>query len=126
VELVLECLYKNQLHCKPEKCEFFKNSVEFLGHIVKHNQIKMDPRKLDVIKDWETPKSIKDIRRFHGTCNFYRRFIKDFSKITAPLNELLKEEEFSWTKEAQIAFNELKKTLLSKSVIQPFDPVKPK
>jgi hypothetical protein len=95
VELVLECLYKNQLHCKPEKCEFFKNSVEFLGHIVKHNQIKMDPRKLDVIKDWETPKSIKDIRRFHGTCNFYRRFIKDFSKIAAPLNELLKEEEFS-------------------------------
>jgi hypothetical protein len=86
----------------------------------------MDPRKLDVIKDWETPKSIKDIRRFHGTCNFYRRFIKDFSKIAAPLNELLKEEEFSWTKEAQIAFNELKKTLLSKSVIQPFNPVKPK
>ena len=67
-----------------------------------------------------------DIRRFHGTCNFYRRFIKDFSKITVLLNELLKEDEFIWNTEAQLAFEELKKALMTKPVIQPFDLLKPK
>ena len=126
VKKVLDELRKEKLHCKIEKCELFKDSVEFLGHIIKHNRIEMDPLKLKAIEDWEIPKSIKDVQRFHGTCNFYHRFIKDFSKIAAPLTEVLKGEDFNWMNEAQESFNNLKKILISQPIIQPFDPYKPK
>jgi len=88
-------LRREKLHYKIEKYELFKDSVEFLGHIIKHNRIEMDPSKLKAIEDWEIPKSIKDIWRFYITCNFYYRFIKDFSKIAAPLTDVLKGEDFN-------------------------------
>ena len=86
----------------------------------------MDLLKLKAIEDWEIPKSIKDIWRFYITCNFYYRFIKDFSKIAAPLTDVLKGEDFNWTTKAQESFDSLKKILMSQPIIQPFDPHKPK
>ena len=126
VETILKKLQDNQLYAKIEKCEFFKSEVEFLGHIISKNGIKTDPSKIKAITDWPTPKSITDVRSFHGICNFYRRFISKFSEVAAPITDTLKEETFSWSTAAQDAFEKLKSLLISAPILQACDPNKPK
>jgi len=96
------------LFLKPSKCEFHKQEVEFLGFVIGINEVRMDPMKVESVTAWPTPRSPHDIRMFLRLANFYRRFIKDFSQLVAPLTRLLKKEnmarKFSWNKEAQTAF----------------------
>ncbi|KAF7776531.1 hypothetical protein Agabi119p4_4924 [Agaricus bisporus var. burnettii] len=73
---VLKILQKNDLFLKPEKCEFAKQRLEYLGAVITPATIEMDTAKLNGIKDWPIPKSTRDVRKFIGFCNFYRRFIK--------------------------------------------------
>jgi hypothetical protein len=93
---VLQILQENKLYLKPEKCKFEKGEIKFLGVIIGNGQVRMDPKKAVVIRDWMIPKTKKDVQAFLGFCNFYRCFIKDFRKITKPMTLLTGNEEFKW------------------------------
>lgn len=85
---VLQCLKDYGLKLSPEKCKFFQTSVRYLGHIVSANGVEMDPDKIKALKTWPSPTNLKELRSFLGFAGYYRRFIKDFSKIVKPLNNL--------------------------------------
>jgi Reverse transcriptase (RNA-dependent DNA polymerase) len=86
---VLQQLQEDDLFLKPKKCEFNKSTMEYLGLIIQEGKLSMDPVKLSGIRDWPTPTSVKQVRGFIGFANFYRQFIKKFSKLVLPLNNLL-------------------------------------
>jgi hypothetical protein len=107
---VLARLQENDLFLKPTKCEFNKTKVEYLGMVIEEGKISMDPGKLRGIRDWRVPTTVKQVRGFLGFGNFYRRFIRHFSELAKPLNNLLKKDQkFEWTNECQQAFDQLKK-----------------
>ena len=115
---VLSRLSAAGLKLKSSKCSLFRPEVAYLGHIVSENGIKPDPDKIRRIKNWTTPTSITDVRSFLGLCSYYRRFIRGFSSIAAPLNKLLeKSNKFEWNDDCDQAFDDLKKTLVSDSVM---------
>ena len=86
---VFKRLEQHKLKLKPSKCELFKPSVTYLGHIVSSEGIQTDPEKLLAVRDWPAPTNIKELRQFLGFAGYYRRFVKNYSKIVQPLNELL-------------------------------------
>jgi hypothetical protein len=85
---VLQVALENDLYFKPEKCVFHATSIDYLGVILEKGVTRMDPVKISGIKDWPTPKTVKDVRSFLGFCNFYRPFIRGFATVARPLNEL--------------------------------------
>jgi hypothetical protein len=85
---VLVHLKEYGLKLSPEKCRFFQSSVRYLGHIVSQNGVETDPEKVKALKTWPKPKNLKELRSFLGFCGYNRRFIKIFSQILKPLNEL--------------------------------------
>jgi len=104
------------------KCEFETTKTKYLGLIVTPNGIQMDPVKVSAILTWKPPPGVKDLRRFLGFANFYRRFIRDFSKITRPLNELLKKEVvWAWEHEQQAAFDQLKQAFATAPILAFYD-----
>ena len=105
---VLSRLEKHDLYLKPEKCIFAQTSIEYLGIIISNGQVKMDPAKLAGITAWPTPRTVKQVQAFLGFCNFYRRFIKDFSLIARPLFELTKKGvPFLWAPSQESSFRSL-------------------
>ena len=83
--------------------------MEFLGHIVSKDGIHVDNSKIQAIKEWKRPSTITELRSFLGLANFYRRFIKDYAKIAAPLTDLLKgDSKLKWSDSSQEAFEKLK------------------
>ena len=85
---MLHLLRDHQLHAKFSKCEFWLTEVRFLGHVVSASGVSVDPEKVEVMMSWERPKSIFEIRSFLGLVGYYRRFIKDFSRLAAPMTRL--------------------------------------
>ena len=117
VRRVLQKLHDNQLYAAPNKCRFLQTTVEWLGHVVSNHGISVDPRKTSAIMDWPTLKTSLQIMSFLGLAGYYRRFIPDFSKIAAPLTNLLrKNEPFVWGSVQETAFTTLK-TLLSSTPV---------
>ncbi|KAJ9566605.1 hypothetical protein OSB04_002571 [Centaurea solstitialis] len=115
---VLEMLKREQLYAKFSKCEFWLKEVQFLGHIVTQEGIKVDPAKIEAIKDWESPKSPSEVRSFLGLAGYYRRFIEHFSAIATPLTALTKKDvKFEWTSTCEYAFNKLKGKLTSAPIL---------
>ena len=109
VSLVLKRLLENKLYVKAEKCTFHVDSVSFLGFIVEKGQIKTDPAKVQAVAEWPTPTSRKQLQRFLGFANFYRRFIRDYSKVATPLTRLTSVKiPFGWSPAAEAAFSKLK------------------
>ena len=122
----LQRLQDSDLFLKAEKCEFDRQEVEFLGSIIRPGVVAMDPVKLKAIIEWEPPKTVKQVQAFLGFGNFYRRFIRDYSKIVRPLTELTKKDQpFLWTPECQKAFDTLKKRFTEEPILQIPDPEKP-
>ena len=111
VKKVLQRLKENQLAVAAHKSIFHASEVEFLGYMVSQEGLRMSERKVESITTWETPKNIKDIQRFLGFANYYRRFIKNFSALCRPLTDSLKktDKEFEWTELHQHSFDKLKK-----------------
>ena len=106
---VLKRLREHDLFCKPEKCEFFRKLVEYLGLIISKGCIAMDEGKVKAILEWPVPKNVKDIQAFLGFANFYRRFIEDFSGIVKPMTSLLrKDAPWKWTQAEEESFKTLK------------------
>jgi len=130
VKLVLERLSIAGLQLDISKCEFEVHETKYLGMIIQSRsedgrpgQICMDPEKIAAIRDWEPPGNAKDVQSFIGFANFYRRFIKDFSKIALPLTKLTRKDVlFNWADEAKEAFQTLKDAFTSSPVLQHFDP----
>ena len=123
VRKVLKKLQVYELFCKPEKCEFGVDSTTFLGFAVSPKGLSMDPSKVQTIKDWEPPKSVRGVQSVLGFANFYRRFIKRYSKIAAPLFALTcKGKNFIWTQDCQSAFDTLKLAFTSEPILCHFDP----
>ena len=123
---VFKVLRENELYVKEEKCSFAQMEVPFLGHIVGGGKIKMDGAKIRVIEDWEPPTKVTELRSFLGLANFYRKFVKGYSKIAAPLTELLKKDKaWDWNTKCQEAFEGLKKAMASEPVLVLPDHTKP-
>jgi hypothetical protein len=105
LRVVLEKLRQNQLYAKFSKCDFWLEEVAFLGHVLTAEGVIVDPAKIEVVKEWEQPRNVKDIRSFLRLAGYYRRFIKNFSKIAKPMTNLLKKtNEFEWTPECEHIF----------------------
>src|SRR5437879_1053821 len=90
---VLQRLLDLDLFLRPEKCSFNRTSVEYLGIIISEGELRMDPIKLKAVRDWPRPKTVKDIQKFLGFCNFYRRFANNYSELARPLFDLAKKGE---------------------------------
>lgn len=126
VRLVLKKLLDNNLFAKLKKCEFHQPKVEFLGHILSGQGISTDPKKIKSVEEWPTPTCVKDVQRFIGLCNFYRRFVKDFATIAKPLHNLTKKDsKFIWDEKCNNSFLALKKSLTSSPTLLHPDPSKP-
>ena len=120
---VFEKLRKAGLKLKPSKCNFFKEEIEFLGHVVSKEGIATNPSKVQAIQDWPIPKTVHDIKSFTGFVGYYRKFIPNFCKIARPLNDLLdakvnskwanKKQFIEWGSKQQEAFDTLKEALMS-------------
>lgn len=87
---VMDTLRAHQLKAKFSKCHFWRREVRFLGRIVSKQGIAVDPAKVVVIQDWKTPRNATEVRSFLGLAGYYRKFIWDFAKISAPLTKLTK------------------------------------
>jgi hypothetical protein len=121
VAAVLQLLRDNKLFAKLAKCEFFRLSLGFLGHILSREGIRPDPAKIQAIQDWPVPKNTTDVRSFHGLASYYRKFIRGFSAIAAPLTALTgSRSAFAWSAATQSAFEALKLALTTPPVLQPF------
>lgn len=128
VRQVLETLLKAKLFVKAEKCTFHAQTVSFLGFIVSKGSVRMDPDKVVAVRNWPAPQSVKEVQRFLGFANFYRRFIRNFSAIAAPIIALTKKNvpsAFVWSPAAEAAFQELKKRFSSEPILVLPDPSLP-
>ena len=126
VRRVLEVLRKEKLYAKESKCELFKTEVEFLGHHVGRDGVRMMEDKVKAVAEWPVPTKVGHVRAFLGTAGYYRKFIKDFSSIAAPLHDLTKDSvKFHWTSACQAAFVRLKSALQDGPVLALPDPSRP-
>jgi hypothetical protein len=114
---VLQLLKEQQLYAKPSKCFFGVKEVEYLGHIVSHEGVKVDPNKIKAMMDWPIPKTLKNLRGFLGLTGYYRKFVRNYGRITTHLMALTKKDAFSWTPEATKAFEQLKEVMCKAPVL---------
>ena len=130
IEEVLSTLRQHKLYANLEKCSFGMKEIQYLGYIVNEQGVHVDPTKIQVIRDWPTPRTITELRSFLGLANFYRRFVLGFSNIAWALSNVTKggaKAKFFWSPTQQQAFEELKQRLCSAPVLtlpdlqQPFE-----
>ena len=117
LEQVLQILADNTLFVKKSKCAFGQDSIDYLGHIVTAQGVKPDPNKVEAVRNWKIPTSLKQLRAFLGLSGYYRCFIRSYASIGHPLTELLKKDGFQWSKKATTAFVQLKEALISAPVL---------
>jgi len=118
LRILFERLRQVGLKLQPDKCEYLRPELEYLGHIISERGIKPNPNRTEKVKNYPVPKNPKEIKQFLGLVGYYRKFIKDFSKIAKPLTKLLqKSVTFDWTNEQQHSFELLKNKLISQPIL---------
>jgi hypothetical protein len=123
LRLVLQVLRENQLYTNFSKCDFFQKQVHYLGHVISKEGVAVDPDKIKSIMEWPTPKDVSNIRSFKGLAEYYRRFIKGFSKIGCPITTLQKKGiKFIWTSKCEERFQELKYLLTHAPMLKITNP----
>ena len=106
------------MYAKFSKCEFWLTKVKFLGHVVSASSVSMDLKKVEVVMSWEIPKSLFEIRSFLGLASYYRRFVKDFSRLAALMTRLTRNEvKLEWNDLCEREFQELKRRLTSAPIL---------
>ncbi|MGH0152770.1 UNVERIFIED_CONTAM: hypothetical protein FKN15_039155 [Acipenser sinensis] len=129
LEFVFSRLQHNGLKLKPSKCCLLKKHVQYLGHIVSESGVQADPKKIEVVQCWSSPTTVKELRSFLGFVGYYRRYIKNFSRVASPLHALLCNVPkkgrkpgsgfvpWQWTKECETAFQQLKQLLTDAPIL---------
>src|SRR5208282_5701230 len=119
---VLLRLRKAGLQADIKKCEFNVTHTKYLGFVISTDGIEVDPEKVEVIRNWKHPTTVKGVQSFLGFCNFYRRFIRNYGKIAAPLTQLTRKDYiFDFNLDCVRAFKELQKTLMNAPLLTHFD-----
>ena len=122
VEEILKRLEENDLYIKPEKCVWKVQKIGFLGVVIGPDGIEMEKKKVNRVLSWPEPKNVKDVRKFLGLVNYYRRFIKNFAQVARPMNVLTRKDiKWQWKEEQQKAFDELKRIFTTKPVLAALD-----
>jgi len=115
---VLQVLKKNKLFLCLEKCEFYKQWIEYLGLVISENKVSIDLVKVAGVREWPTPENKTDVQAFLGFVNFYWRFIQDFSAKARPLFDLTHSKQvWMWSKRKQMAFEGLKTVVTTALVL---------
>ncbi|KAK3563159.1 hypothetical protein QTP86_016402 [Hemibagrus guttatus] len=127
VRMVREVLFRLQhhhLYVNLEKCEFHQPTVTFLGYVISRHGVEMDVVKVQAMTEWPAPTSVRELQRFLGFTNFYRRFIRNYSSVAGPLMSLLrgKPKKLTWTDQARTAFQQLKNCFTTAPILRHPDP----
>ncbi|KAK3573221.1 hypothetical protein QTP86_015130 [Hemibagrus guttatus] len=124
VRAVLSRLQQNHLYVKPEKCEFHRTTITFLGYVILRQGVEMDLTKVQTVTEWPNPTTVKELQRFLGFANFYRRFIWNYSSMAGLLTSLLrgKPRRLAWTDQTQVAFCHLKASFTTAPILRHPDP----
>ncbi len=124
VRAVLRRLIDHQLYAKAEKCEFHQESVSFLGYVISSGGVAMEDQKVHTVVNWPQPTNLKELQRFLGFANFYRRFIRNFRSIAAPLTSMTKRssQRLTWSPTARQAFQTLKERFTTAPILHHPDP----
>jgi hypothetical protein len=128
VRQVLQRLQELGLYCNAEKCQFRVQEVGFLGFFINSDGIGMESNRISTIEDWPTPESVRHVQVLLGFTNFYRRFIRKYAQVTAPISNLLKtmgSQKWEWNWDAELAFRKLKKAFTEAPILQHFNLQKP-
>lgn len=124
VKEVLRRLRKHGLFAKLEKCSFSTSKVEFLGFIISYNLVEMDPERIATVTEWPRPKTVKEVQSFLGFCNFYRRFIKDYSDVAMAMTEVTgSKSPFQWTEACEKSFQNMKAEFAKSPLLIQFSPL---
>jgi hypothetical protein len=117
--IVMRRLQQEKLLVNMKKCSFMKTELIYLGFVISANELKMDPEKVEVIKNWPSPRNVFEVRSFHGLASFYRKFIRNFSGISAAMMDTVKKRHkvFHWTTEAEKSFNLLKRKITEQPIL---------
>jgi hypothetical protein len=100
VDEILSIMEEQSLYAKESKCEIGMTEVLYLGHIIGEKGVQVHQEKIQAIIDWPTPNTLSEFKGFLGICSYYRRFVKGFSQLCAPLTDLTKKGSFKWSNEA--------------------------
>jgi Reverse transcriptase (RNA-dependent DNA polymerase)/RNase H-like domain found in reverse transcriptase len=123
---VLEKLREHRLYAKLSKCEFFQTNLVYLGHRISASGISVEDKKISAIRNWVRPRSLVNLQSFLGSCNYYRKFVKNFSQIASPLTDLTKRAvPYTWTERQEGAFTQLKEALTSAPILRCADSALP-
>ncbi|CAI7801038.1 unnamed protein product [Closterium sp. NIES-54] len=123
---VLGKLREHKYYARLWKCHFYKRELEYLGHVVGHNGLKVDPKKVAAVQEWPVPRDVGQVRSFLGLANYFRRFLENYSTIVAPLTALTRKGcAWEWTPQCQKAFEEVKHKLTNAPVLVLPNPQKP-
>ncbi|KAA0037057.1 Ty3/gypsy retrotransposon protein [Cucumis melo var. makuwa] len=117
LEVVLGLLKEKELYVNLEKCSFAKARISYLGHFISEQGIEADPEKIRAVSEWPTLTNVREVRGFLGLTGYYRRFVKDYGAIAAPLTQLLKKGAYKWDAETETAFDKLKKAMMTLPVL---------
>jgi hypothetical protein len=117
--IVMKKLHQEKLLINMKKSSFMKIELIYLGFFILANELRMDPNKVEVIKNWPSPRTIFEVRSFHGLASFYQKFIGNFNGISAAMMDIVKKwhKYFHWTTEAEKSFNLLKRKITEQPVL---------
>ncbi|XP_042501991.1 uncharacterized mitochondrial protein AtMg00860-like [Macadamia integrifolia] len=115
--MTLAILRSHQLFVKMEKCSFGEQEVKYLGHVINHEGVAVDPEKISIMIEWPKPSTLKTLRGFWGLTRYYRKFIQNYDKIAPSLTNMLKRGCFKWNTCSEAAFEELNKAMTRAPVL---------